>query len=241
MVGTNANVKLMPVTDRDGNVSFTVLVLGEDGTFSEFPVITLNGVEVKPTSVVKNLGLMMNYRLSWNNHVDSVYQKIFAGLRSLWPFARSTPIRTRSMLAKALLMPHFDYCCEIYAYGLDASSAGLLDKAFRSVVRYVYGKGKYDSISSEIDRFLGYGLKDHLRMRSMSFIYKTLATGSPSYLSELFQIGRSERTRQLIVPRASDGEFLFVRGVVDWNALPVFVRNSGTHEAFRRRYMTSYS
>lgn len=116
----------------------------------------------------------------------------------------------------------------------------LLDKAFRSIIRYVYGKGKYDSISTVADRFLGFGLVDHLKFRSMSFMYRLTGSDMPSYLRDLIIRGHSDRTRQLVVPRLNNGKFLFSQGIVDWNALPVVVRNSGTYDLFRRRYMARY-
>lgn len=101
-----------------------------------------------------------------------IYQEIYAGLRSLWRLAVSTPKKTRLMLAKALLMPHFDYCCKIFSYGLDSTSMKLLNKAFHSIVRYVR---KYDSILS-VDRFLGVDLVKPFRFRAMSFIYRLVTS-----------------------------------------------------------------
>lgn len=44
------------------------------------------------------------------------------GLRSAWPHFRNIPHQTRGILAKSLLLPHFDYCCFIYYYGLKSTA-----------------------------------------------------------------------------------------------------------------------
>lgn len=82
------------------------------------------------------------------------------------------------------------------------------------------------------------GLMDHLKLKSMGFIYWLFSAKSPSYLFESIQSGRLTRTRQLVAPWVSDGSSLFVRGIVDWNALTIGVRYFGSLDLFRKRYVT---
>ena len=138
VIGSNANVKMIPVTDVDGKVDYAVLVANSEGGFTEFPPLQLNGENIRFLPVSKNLGLYMNYRMTWFNHVEVVNRKVFTGLASLWPLASSTPLRTRLLLAKSLLLPHFIYCCEISSYGLEVRSVKLLDKAQVLQVLYKY-------------------------------------------------------------------------------------------------------
>jgi len=99
--------------------------------------VTMNGSDISYSATVKNLGLVINSRCMWNEHVAKVSQRIFIGLRSLWPQIRSTPLRTRYMLAKALLLPHLDYCSTVFYYCLDHESWKVLNNSIKSIVRYV--------------------------------------------------------------------------------------------------------
>lgn len=45
--------------------------------------VCLNGAVIPFSQTVRNLVLIMNFRLSWNDHVEVIYQRVYAGLRSL--------------------------------------------------------------------------------------------------------------------------------------------------------------
>lgn len=128
---------------------------------------------------------MMNDRFTWNDHAAKISQRIFIGLRSLWPQAKSTPLKTRYILAKALLLPHLDYCSPVFYYGLNAESMNDLTKSVKSIVRYVYGLGRFDSTDAYIQRFLGCSLDTYLKVKSMCYLYKLVGSTQPSYLRDL--------------------------------------------------------
>lgn len=108
--------------------------------------------------------------------------QIFIGLRSLWPLAKSTPMKTRRILAKALLLPHIDYCSTVFSYGLDSESWKVLNGSLKSIVRYVYGLRRYESVEEYITSFLGCSLQTFLKVRATTFLYKLDCSGQPAYL-----------------------------------------------------------
>ena len=196
------------------------------------------GVNITYSKVIKNLGLIMNDLLSWSDHVAKISQRIFIGLRSLWPFVKSTPLRTRRMLAKSLLLPHIDYCSAVFYYGLDSESMKVLTRSVKSIVRYVYGLGRFESTESYLQRFLGCSLDTFLKVRSMCFLYKLDCSGKPTYLKDLIFHGQSSRSVQLVIPHFELGvgkKSLFVQGLIDWNSIPVRTRMVNSLNVFRNR------
>ena len=121
---------------------------------------------------------------------------MFASLRSLWRGASVTPKRTRLLLAKALIVPHFEYCCVVYSYDLRASDLTLLNRAFHATIRYIFGLGRRASVEPYVDRLWGCSLERFFKLRAMSFLHRLTITKTPRYLSELLVCGFSERTRQ---------------------------------------------
>lgn len=180
----------------------------------------------------------MNNSFKWRDHAESIHSRVFAGLRSLWPFSDSTPTKTREMLARSLLIPHFEYCSSVYAYGLDYGAKTLLTNAFNAVVRYVYGLRRHVDVSSHAIRFIGCPLLDFLKFRDMAFLYNLIRTKSPRYLSDLIKINHASRTKQAEIPIADAmlRDTIFGKGLVDWNLLPVRIRTSSSRELFRKRY-----
>lgn len=202
------------------------------------PLIRLDGTSIPFYSKVKNLGLIINNKFQWMDQAEAIHSKVFAGLRSLWPFSKFTPMKTREMLARSLLMPHFEYCSIVFTYGLDHNAKRLLNSAFNATVRYVYGLKRSDSVESHAVRFVGFPLEGYFKYRAMLFIYKLISCKSPKYLSDLIEIDFESRTKQAKIQRCSAmlGGTIYGKGLVDWNRLPVAVRCSQSHELFGKRY-----
>lgn len=202
-----------------------------------YPLVYLQGNSIPFTRKVKNLGLLFNERFTWLDQAEMIAKKVYAGLRSLWPLANKTPQRTRLTLAKSLLLPHFSYGCEIFSHGLDTYSKKPIEKALKSIVRYVYGLPRLESTAPYIGRFLGCSLESFFKFRSLCLLFKIIRSGSPGYLSEAFRMLQSSRASQLDLPQHGTGleKSLFVKGVIDWNGLPAFLRNEGSYERFKDR------
>lgn len=200
------------------------------------PLVRLNGVSIHFFNKLKSLGMTINSTFTWDDTAEKIYERIFAGLRSLWPLAGCTPFKTRAMLAKALLMPHFEYCCTMYSYGLNYVSMRLLNSALHAIVRYVYAVRRRDGVNEHVERFLGCQLDQFFRLRPMVFLYKLIYSKTPGYLRELLEFGDSDRTYQLAVERMGRRckNSLFGRDITDWNGLPVRVRLRGSCYLFRR-------
>ena len=202
------------------------------------PKVVLNGVVVPLCKVVKSLGLLINDRFTWSSHASKVSQRIYIGLRNLWPLARSTPLRTRHMLAKSLLLPHLDYCSSVFFYGLDSAAMKILNRSVKSIVRYVYGLGRFESSLAYVDRFLGCSLDTFLKVRSMCFLHKIYWSGKPEYLRELLLSGVSARSMQLRIPHfdlALGKKTFFVQGLIDWNSIPANIRTIRSIQVFKNR------
>jgi hypothetical protein len=178
--------------------------------------------------------LIFNDNFTWLDQTEAIANKVFAGLRSLWPLASKTPQKTRMMLAKSLLLPHFAYGCEVFSYGLDTNSRKPIERAMKSVVRYVFGLPRLESTARYIDRFLGCSLSNFFKLRSLCLMFKVIRTGTPMYLKEAFQMLRSSRVSMLVVPRHGSGleKTLFAKGIIDWNSLPTVLRKEGSYGRF---------
>lgn len=204
----------------------------------DFPPITISGITIPYSSNVKNLGLVLNNRLLWTDHVKSISARVFACLRSLWLQRNITPLKTRIMLAKSLLVPHLTYCDIVFSCSLDSQSKEIIKRAVNSCARYVYNIERFESVSPFVVRLLGCSIFNIYDYHVCIFIYKLSTTLVPSYLHTMLQRCRSERTFNFNIPRhytlAMNLSF-FVRGIRTWNSLPAHVKSSGSVAAFRDR------
>lgn len=207
------------------------------------PDFVVGGKVIERSDTVENLGLLMSGNMSWRAHCDRVSSRVFAGLRSLWVHGNVTSRVMRINLVKSLLLPHFTYCCEVFAFGLDDLCRRTLKKAFHACVRYAFGLRRRDGVSDFEGRILGCGIFKYIEYRALLFLGKVIRTGSPGYLSEILHSGRSKRTL-CIVPAsttvASTYNSLLFKGIHEYNSLPVHVRHAKTVGDFGRLLADSY-
>lgn len=217
-------------------VKTKAVVFSSKSWAKDIPEVVFEGVTVEYVDSVKNLGLIIENQLGWDSHARSASAKVFAGLRNMWPVASSMPLETRELLVRSLLLPHLTYCCPVFGQ-LSASSRKIFEKAFNACVRFVYGVGRYQSVSIHADRLLGSDLFVYFDFLASSFLHRVITSKQPEYVYDNLSFGVSNRTRNLILPRndrdVMNGS-LFVRGISKYNALPAAVKSVFSITGFKR-------
>ena len=61
-------------------------------------------------TVYKSLGVSVVEDLTWKAHIEEISKKISAGLSVLKRISPTTPVETRQIMYKALILPYFDCC-----------------------------------------------------------------------------------------------------------------------------------
>lgn len=198
--------------------------------------IILNGVVIPFSTSVNNLGIIMNNRLTWDDHVRHVSNKVYLTLRSLNKVNSFLPTSLRKKLVKSLIVPHFLYGCEIYSRS-SSLCAQKLNVCFNSCIRYIFFLGRLDRVSTHRTALLGFELDTLFDIRSLILFFKILKFKCPPYLYKSILFGTSARTCQIRIPIHSSSimdKSFFVSVIRLWNALPISTRNSSSVAIFRR-------
>jgi hypothetical protein len=103
---------------------------------------------------VKNLGLMMNDELTWEDQVSKVCRKVLFTLKRLWIMSNFTPMEMRHKSVTSLILSQFLYCDVIFSKST-ARVRERLKVAFNSCARYIYGISRYEHITQYDNRILG--------------------------------------------------------------------------------------
>lgn len=194
----------------------------------------INSENIKYVSKAKNLGVFFSNNFSWSDHIDYIVGRVYASLRSLWASAKYLSTEIRKRLIVALIMPIISYCNPLFS-AMDAGSLQKLQVAFNSCTRFVYRLRRYDHVSALSNRILGMSLCDYFKLHKCIFMFKIILFRSPSYLYENLQFLRSNRSYNLLVPRAKfvqTRNTFFFQSVLLWNQIPNAIKNSCTITAF---------
>lgn len=213
---------------------------------SSLPSVAVNGSAVEFVNEVNNLGVLMTSNLSWDQQITKSTRSIYYGLRCLWNNAHILPTEIKLKLVQSLLC-HCLTAADVITGELSSQSLMCLQKAFNSMIRFVYGLRKFDHISHLSNTLVGLPLNLHLQFRRLVFLFNIVKNRQPLYLFERIEFSSSVRLRNINVP-AHDYDIamksLFINDVVNWNRLPLKVKNSTSLNMFKenlKSYLSSQS
>jgi len=186
------------------------------------PEILVGGSAIEIVDKAKNLGIIFNGSLSFNDHIRQTAGRIWSMLRTLWHTQHSTPLKIKLIIAKTYLIPTLLYASELFA-GLDYNASENLRKAFNNIVRYVFGLKRSYRISERAKEIYGMDLNNFLDFKCLTLLFKIVNTKEPSYLFNRLNFVRSARSRKIVPIRynylISERHF-YVHTIRLWNSLP---------------------
>jgi hypothetical protein len=206
------------------------------------PELTLGGEAIAYSACVKNLGVFMDDRLTWRNHVDHVRKNVNFVLSRLWHFADVTPVETRRRLVQSLAIPLFLYCDVVFSQS-SADVNRRLNITYNSCARYIYGISRYQSISEYSRRIIGVSYDTLMDLRKCMMIYRVLNGQAPGYLCDRVRRARSTRTMNLIIPNYNTthrSASFFVQGANKWNNVPPVIKVSPSVASFRESFLSHF-
>lgn len=204
--------------------------------------ITVNNLPLKFVSKTRNLGFLINSKLSCTDHINNVVSKVYAILRVLRMSSDFTPLEVRKKMALQLIMPIISYAATVYCKP-DSVSMHKLQVSFNHTVRYVYGLQRFDHIRQWSKSLLGVNLVDYFAVKNCLFLYNLIETQEPTYLFEKLIFCRSNRSRLLLIPEynyLNSTRLFFISAIRTWNDLPNRIKSACDRSNFKREIMEHY-
>lgn len=196
-------------------------------TIINAPPIVFENRQIDYCETVISLGVKIDNKFTWSNHVNKICAEANGGLCMLRQSQHLTTLRTRKLLVQALLIPKLTYCSNIFM-GCNRASWKQISSVYNSCLRYIFQLRKFDSISQYRDSLLGCEIEKYIYYRSCLFIFKLLRCKSPVYLYENILFPRFVRGRTLSLPsKRKSPQFsksFFVMGAHLWNSLSSEIR-----------------
>lgn len=162
--------------------------------------IVLNNQLLEVVSQYKTLGLILDNKLTFNLHINSVISRITWTLRKLYTVAFYLPLTIRRCVALSLCLPLLIYGIEVYSC-TGVTNINRLRICFNKVIRYIFKLRYNDHVSQYYTELFGCSFSQYIKLRQIIFFYKTMKFGEPSYLLNKFNFSNSNRTFALMYPR----------------------------------------
>ncbi len=209
--------------------------------------LQLDGCPV-PSSTVKNMGVVLDVNLSFDNHISNVTKTAFFHLRNISKLRNMLSVSDAEKLVHAFMTSRLDYCNALLG-GCPASSINKLQIVQNAAARVLTTSRKYDYITPILQSLHWLPIKFRFSYKILLLAYKALNDLAPAYLTNLLSRYnptcslRSQNSGLLVVPRIAKstkgGRTFSYLAPKLWNSLPENVRGSDTLSLFKSRLKTS--
>ena len=149
------------------------------------PTLVFNEHPVHQVALHKHLGMYLDCKLNFEEHLKTIINKIIKTIGLLRKFQNFLPRKSLLTIYKSFIRPHFDYgdiiCDQTYNTFFHERLESLQYNAalaIRSAIRGTSKEKLYNELGLE-------SLQNRRWYRKLSFLYKVIANKSPSYLFKM--------------------------------------------------------
>ena len=191
--------------------------------------ITVGNTHIQTSDSVKSLGIIIDSKLSFNEHVNSLCKSAYFHTRALSHIRKCVPENVAQSIASSMVSARLDYCNSVL-YGTSKSNIQKLQHVQNTLARIVTGTKRTEHITPVLARLHWLPLTMRIEYKLALTTFKVITTEQPGYLHDLIklhhpvrQLRSSLRTNTLHtdIPRTVFGSraFKYAAPAV-WNSLP---------------------
>ena len=202
----------------------------------------INGKCIRFVDIAKNLGVLFDGVLSFDDQINKVVTSCFITLRLLSRIKYFLTPDQLNTLVCSLIFTQVDYCNALY-YRLKNETIDKLQRVQNCAARLVLKVNRFDHVSTNemFNKLHWLKIKERIVYKILLIVHKCVNGVAPKELSDMFQFVRSDRTRRLDVKFCIGlmGErAISVCGPKLWNALPQELRQETSTEDFKKSLKT---
>ena len=193
-----------------------------------------DGSYIPISQLVQNLGVRFDSQLTFSPHISSIIADGYHLIRNIASIRKYLSLEHLKTLVNSIVIAKVDNCNSLL-YGISGYDSDRLQKFQNSCARLIYGKRKYDHVSTLLRELHWLPSEARPYFKILCYVFKCIHDLAPSYLADLIVMRRGHDL-SLAVPRCSSriGDRAFsVAGPRLWNALPVNIRQIKTLETFK--------
>ena len=232
---------------NDSKTEFLVVGSAYAKSVPDIKSIQVGEVAVEAGESARNIGMVMDERLTMKEHIHSVCKAAYAQLRNIALIRRHITQNAAATLIQSLVISRLDNMNSLL-YGLPDSELNKLQRIQNHAAKVVLMKKKSDHVTPLLMSLHWLRIPFRIEYKLLLLTYKCLNGKAPEYLASL--LGPYKPQRQL---RSCDQDLLAekrarlktygmrafsVAAPKLWNKLPLDVRNSGSVGTFKSKLKT---
>lgn len=207
--------------------------------------IRIDGEEIEKVIMFKYLGIILDNKLDFKEHLEYIKKKIGKTIGYLRRLSGKLSSWSRMMIYNVIIKPHFEYCSTIL-YQTPINERNQLQKLQNKAMRCILRCRRETHINDMLQTLNIVSINQSILINVLVFIFKILNGLSPPYLVK--KIVKLKSVKNYIATRgATEKENLFRkrcngkkwyqsmfnRGIIMYNTLPINVKNCSNVSRFK--------
>lgn len=204
--------------------------------------VYIDGEVVERVDVIKYLGVMLDNKLNFDEHINYTIRKAARKLGIMYRLNKYLSFDNKLMIYNTLIAPHFDYCASIL-FTATQQQQKRMQLLQNKVMRLILGCERLTPRSFMLDCLRWMSVRQRVEYNTLVFIFRLTKGMAPQYLTDTIVYGsdvhqhftrQAREIRLLNFKMTSTQNSLFYKGYRLFNMLPEATRNSDNLRDFKK-------
>jgi len=208
-----------------------------------YPALYLDNIALKETSTHKQLGVIFNNRITFEDHIDAQCKKAMTRLTALKRVQRKIPRSSQLTIYLSFIRPILEYGWQLYD-NTTKKSLSKLEKVQREALLSItraYTVTSHNALLKETGVEL---LSSRRECGKKKFMYKYSADLLPNYLNDLipdkvntksdYSLRTNENIKILVSKKNYYLKSFIPSSIKSWNEMDLQLRKSPSYDTFKR-------
>ena len=153
--------------------------------------ISFDSVKLNTVLSTKLLGVMIDNKLLWDEHVSFIISKVAKKIGALHRARRSLSLPARKLFLLSVILPGFDCCCSVFACGVFVCDRKRLEALERRAVRICAGAGYMDDCDPLYASLNIAPLQERWLLRVLNAVFSAVKGIKPPAVQDIFCLSGS--------------------------------------------------
>jgi hypothetical protein len=145
------------------------------------PPISLAGEPLKRETELYDLGVLIDEKLSWKQHINKAISAAYGRLRTSYRAKNFLSYRSKALVVEYYILSQINYG-NLLMQNITQELKSKLQKLQNACTRFVFGLRKFDHISQSFRRLNVLNMDNRRKLQSTVLMHKVMNKKAPSYL-----------------------------------------------------------
>ena len=224
------------------NISKTSIIIFDHHNECDAIFVTLEDSQIAVIiehKTQKYLGLMVDNKLNFSEHIDFVKKKVAKRIGALYRSKNLLPMKYRKMFVNALMLPQFDYL-DIIWYKANKGKLNELDIIYKKVAKIALDVDMRERTLTVYSEMKWLPLHIRRQLHLAAYMYRIINGYSPKNFMNKFSYisggSRDGNSCNLYTNKSRSHKEFYYIGAKIWNILPQPLRNITSVKDFSNSY-----